>query len=106
MLWPELLSWNLDLVLDTEFLIKFITGWKDFETRSRYFVFMFRDGVVLDGGAPYATDNTVRIPSGRSICPSGCTFNQDAMRHETFHTVRAKYDGSKAHFLIDVARFL
>ena len=67
---------------------------------------MFRDGVVLEGGAPYATDNTVRIPSGTAICPSGCYFNQDAMRHETFHTVRAKYDGSKAHFLFDAARFL
>lgn len=52
----------------------------------------------VHGGTPYATTETIRIPSG---------YNYDfaSAKHELAHTVRHSLDGTFAHFLFDVIRF-
>lgn len=53
----------------------------------------------IHGGTPYSTTDKIRIPSGYN-------FNLVTAKHELAHTVRHSLDGSFAHFLHDVAKYV
>ena len=55
--------------------------------------------VLIHGGTPYSTTNTIRIP------PKYSSITLNTAQHEFAHTIRHSFDGSLGHFLIDVVRY-
>lgn len=82
--------------------LKFYDATRDFRTRVGYrvpFSLNIRSEAIIHGGTPYALYDNIKLPKGYAL-----SFT--TAKHELAHTVRHRYDGSKAHFLFDAGRFL
>lgn len=81
--------------------LSFYQATLDFYNRVGYrvpFQVKINTEVLLHGGTPYALYDEINIPKLTNIDVS-------TAMHELAHTVRHRYDGSKAHFFYDVVRY-
>ncbi|PXF41667.1 hypothetical protein BWQ96_08618 [Gracilariopsis chorda] len=81
---------------------RFYDATHDFYNRVGYrvpFDLKIKAQAIIHGGAPFALYDKIRIPKGKTV-------SFQTAQHELAHAVRHRYDGSLAHFLKDVIKYV